>query len=229
MGFILFISVLVEELIVERLNLFIPVSSHNFVKVLISRFTILGNPFELDPGEENFNPSIVNIFEVLEVSTIFRDFLNLTVNIVNSFTSVFKMGKLIDFKRFIERISVLSMEPNIDQIIVFTDMELLNLRRRTSFASLDVFAIISFRHLFDIVISMVRAFLFIQMFRVNALTSLTIERPTVEGTFNAAIPFNLTTNTKVGTHVRAVSMEGISNTIFTTENSDVTTIKLKEL
>lgn len=51
MGFILFISVLVEELIGERLNLLIPVSSHNFIKVLISRFTILGNPFELDPGE----------------------------------------------------------------------------------------------------------------------------------------------------------------------------------
>lgn len=113
-SFVLLVGVLVEKSIGKGLHFLVGVVSHDLIEILISGLTILGNPLELDPGEEDFNPGIVNVFEVLEVSTVFRDFLDLTVNVVNSFTSIFKMSVFIDFEGFIERISVLSVEPDID-------------------------------------------------------------------------------------------------------------------
>lgn len=108
-------------------------------------------------------------------------------------------------------------------------MELLDLRRGTRFASLDVVAFLALGHLLDIVIGVVSAFLVVQMFGVNTLASVTVESPSVEGTFDTTVPFNLTTNTEIGSHVRTVSVKSVGDTIFTTEDSDVATVNLDEL
>lgn len=139
------------------------------------------------------------------------------------------MLDIINLERFIIRSLVECMEPNINQIVSLAHFELLNLRRWSTWACLNVIAIFSFCHVFNIIVLMMCAVLSIKMRRIYACSRFSIESPSMERTFNAAVPLDFSTESKICSHMWAVGMNSVRQVIFSSENCNVSSVDLLEL
>jgi len=139
------------------------------------------------------------------------------------------MLDFVDVKRLIVRSLVECMEPNVNKIVSLSYFELLNLRRWSTWASLDEITVFSFCHVFNIVVLMMRAVFSIKVSGIHASSSFTIECPAMERTLNAAVPLDFPTKSKIRSHMRAVSMHSIRQVIFSSENCDVSSVDFFEL
>jgi len=139
------------------------------------------------------------------------------------------MLDIVNLEWFIVRSLVECMEPNVNQIVSLTYFELLNLWRWSTWACLNVISIFSFCHVFNIIVLMMRAVLSIKVRGIHACSRFTIESPSMERTFNATVPLDFSTESKIRSHMRAVSMHSIWQVIFSSENCNVSSIDLLKL
>jgi len=139
------------------------------------------------------------------------------------------MLDIINLEWLIVRSLVECMEPNVNQIVSLAYFELLNLGRWSTRACLNVIAIFSFCHVFNIIVLMMSAVLGIKVRGVYACSRFTIESPSMERAFNAAVPLDFSTKSKIRSHMWAVSVHSIGQVIFSSENCNVSSVDLLEL
>mmetsp|Transcript_36692 Transcript_36692/g.57622 ORF Transcript_36692/g.57622 Transcript_36692/m.57622 type:complete len:205 (+) Transcript_36692:534-1148(+) len=133
-----------------------------------------------------------------DISTILRDFLNMSVDVVSCISSPGPRSILntTNFRRSPQRITILSIIPNKNLTI--------NLHARPGFcASIGRDRTLSVGN-------------------VDTFAIFSSEFPTVEGALKS-VAFNGSTTGDVGSQVRAVSIQNVGFSIFTTEHSKVIT------
>lgn len=159
----------------------------------------------------------MNVIKMFEISSIFWDFLDVAINIFLSKCLGFQSSihREIQGRWMIEGFLVLGMEPDIDFSILFQNLIMLNLSCAFFLLCLQV-SFLSLRVVLILILKFIDHSWFMFL-TVDTHTIFTIKSPTMEWTFDAWFPLNLSTYSKISTHMSTECIKSIRNFILSSK------------